>query len=187
MIEIITAPTVEPITLAQARLHLRIDDDNTADDSLITSLIIAARQSCEKYTGRALITQTAKQYSKACFPVMLDLNAVQSITSVTVIDSDELETVLDPSEYRLGKNLIRFGVYLTSAYTSMVTLSRDVVIEFIAGYGDAASDVPEPLKQWMLLLIGAMYENREAVTPVNLLEMPVYKALAAPYIISSGF
>lgn len=186
MYQIITPPAVEPVSLEEARLHLKIDDDNTVDDTLIEALIVAARQSCEQETGRALITQTVRQFGPACFPFRLDVNFVQTINSVKVIDTDDIETTLAGNEYRLGINLIKGAVFLTSDYTFPL-LSRDAVVEYVAGYGDADADVPGPLKQWILLLIGAMYENREAVTPVNLLDMPVFKALIAPYIIHSGF
>jgi len=186
MYQVITGPAVEPITLAEARLQLRIDDDNTVDDTLIEALIVAARQSCEQTAGRALITQTVRQYGPACFPFWLELNQVQSIESVKIIDTDEVETTLAANEYRLGQNLIKNAVFLTNDF-SFLMLSRDAVVEYVAGYGDTAEDVPGPLKQWILLLIGAMYENREAVTPVNLLEMPVFRALIAPYVVHSGF
>jgi uncharacterized phiE125 gp8 family phage protein len=186
MFQIITPPGIEPVSLVDARLHLRIDDDNTVDDTLIAALITAARQSCESATGRALITQTVRQFGPACFPFQLDLNQAQAINSVKVIDTAENESILAPNEYRLGVNLIKNAVFLTPDYTFPL-LSRDAVVEYVAGYGAAAADVPGPLKQWILLLIGAMYENREAVTPVNLLEMPVFRALIAPYVIHSGF
>jgi hypothetical protein len=57
-IAVVTPPAEEPITLAEAKLHLRRDTAFTADDSLITSLISAARRMCEAHVGQAFVTQT---------------------------------------------------------------------------------------------------------------------------------
>lgn len=59
-IQIVTAPTSEPVSLAEAKGYLRVDSDLSADDATITGLIAAARQDAEKITWRALITQTWK-------------------------------------------------------------------------------------------------------------------------------
>lgn len=59
-LQIVTAPTVEPVSLQEARGYARVDDDFTKDDGLISNLIIAARQDAEKITWRALVTQTWK-------------------------------------------------------------------------------------------------------------------------------
>ena len=58
---LITAPTTEPVTLAEARLHLRLDSDFTADDDLIEVLIQSAREAAEQELGVALITQPVDQ------------------------------------------------------------------------------------------------------------------------------
>jgi hypothetical protein len=55
--KITTAPASEPLSLPEAKLHLRIDDDVTIDDSLINDLIAAAREDAELITRRALVTQ----------------------------------------------------------------------------------------------------------------------------------
>jgi hypothetical protein len=52
------APAVEPLTLEEAKNHLRVDADIDEDDALINNLIAAARQDCEKFQNRAYITQT---------------------------------------------------------------------------------------------------------------------------------
>jgi len=54
-LKVITSPTSEPLTLEEAKLHLKVETD--ADDSLITSLITAARETAEIFTGRALASQ----------------------------------------------------------------------------------------------------------------------------------
>lgn len=54
----VTPPAVEPVSLAEMKTHLRVDDDLYDDDTLIQSLISAARQWVEETCGRSLITQT---------------------------------------------------------------------------------------------------------------------------------
>jgi hypothetical protein len=56
--QIVTPPSVEPVSLAEARSYLRVDADVTSEDALITDLIAAARQDAEKITWRALVMQT---------------------------------------------------------------------------------------------------------------------------------
>ena len=67
------APATEPITLTEAKLWLKVDD--STDDDLITALIIAARQACEDYTHRSLITQTWQmtldRFPNGCDPILL--------------------------------------------------------------------------------------------------------------------
>ena len=89
-----TAPSSEPITLAEAKLYLRVD--TTADDALITALITAARETVERYTSRALVTQTITQVLD-CFPgfgFRLAVHPVQSITSITYKDSNGSDQTL---------------------------------------------------------------------------------------------
>lgn len=56
MRKLIAAPGAEPVTLAEAKLHARVE--TAADDTLISAMISAAREEAEHILGRALITQT---------------------------------------------------------------------------------------------------------------------------------
>lgn len=55
-VRLVTAPGTEPITLTEAKAHLRLEE--SFDDTTVTALIVAARQYIEKVCWRGLISQT---------------------------------------------------------------------------------------------------------------------------------
>ena len=183
-LELKTAPVDEPISRSEAKTHLRVDI--SGDDTLIDNLILAARQFTETYLQRCLITQTWYQYWDWGFPAVLTLekNPVQSVTAITYVDGNAATQTVDSSLYTVDTNQKACLIY--PAYQTIWPVPRvyhnAVKVEFIAGYGDAATDVPEPIRNAMLLLIGHLYENREMTAPINIAEVPfTYKTLLAPY------
>ena len=157
-----TAPTKEPITLEEVKLHLKID---TADDNtLITDLIKTARMLIEKETKRAFITQTWQMYfDLAPHVIEIPKPPLQSVESITVIDSDGEETPVDPGDYMVdasenspGRVTPKIG-YIWPYHRGFASF----VVEFEAGYGDDPEDVPEDLRQAILYLVAYLYEHRE--------------------------
>src|SRR3974377_2319928 len=59
-LDLITPPAVEPVTLAEAKQHARVEYPD--DDALITGMIVAARRMAETRLRSALITQTWNLY-----------------------------------------------------------------------------------------------------------------------------
>lgn len=182
-ITIVTPPATEPITSTEAKAHLRVDD--TASDTLITALIPAARQYAEDYLQRGLITQTLR-LSLDVFPadVIEVYPSLQSVTSIKYTDTDGVLQTWDIANYLVdtystpGRITPAYGVEFPSTRTQM----NAVEVVFVAGYG-AADDVPQAIKQALLLLIGHWYENREAVNvggTANELPLAI-DALLAPY------
>lgn len=184
-----TAATADPVTLAEAKLHLRVDF--TADDALITSLISAATLGAEHMTGRALMPQkwllTLDSFVKPTSQWGVYVPAVQAIDlqrpPVTGVDSikyvDSITgtlTTLSPAIYQVA---------MASDYTAKVVPAygqswptpraqpEAVQILFSTGYADAAH-VPEPIKAWIKLKVGALYENRESVVVdrTQMVELP---------------
>ena len=158
-----TAPAVEPITLDEAKLHLKVDSSD--DNALISALITTVRQLGEREAGRLFITQTWQMYLDYASPeIDVPKPPLQSVTAITVINEAGAETVVgdtlydvDASENSLGRVKLKSGCVWPDhrGFASFI-------IEFKAGYGDAATDVPEALKQGMLQLLSHLHDNRGA-------------------------
>ncbi len=160
---LITAPSLEPMTLAEAKLHLRVD--GTDEDDLITALIVAARRRAEHLLTRALITQTW-ELTLDEFPaadIQLPKPGVLSIVSVKYLDSAGVEQTVDSADYALDAATIPGWVLLASGASWPTTYdgANAVRVRFTCGYGPAASDVPADVVAWCKLQVGALYRNRE--------------------------
>lgn len=166
-LERISGPASEPVTLAEAKLHLRVDDDLTADDDLIRDLIAAAREFCEETLGRALVLQTWKlslDYFHS-WEIRLPRPPLSSVTEIKYVDSGSgVLTVLSPTLYdvdaasRPGRITPTWAGY----WPAVRRHPNAVQITYTAGVADVTA-TPRCVKQAMLLLIGHWYVNREEV------------------------
>ncbi len=164
-IKVVTPPSVEPVTLVEAKLHCKVDV--TTDDDLITALIVAAREEIERRTWRALVTQTLELILSdwpGADRIELPRAPLQSITSVKYKDKDGNETTWPGANYLAGTDSVP-GVLALAWNASWPSVDlypvEPIRIRFVAGYGLAAS-VPTSLKQAVLLLVAHWYEQREA-------------------------
>ena len=160
---LITPPALEPITLDEAKLHLRVETD--LDDQLIEALIESARVTVETITNRALINQTwLHTFDRFPWEGELELQAgVSTINSVKYKDTDNVEQTLDAAVYELTKCAVpALRLAWQQEWPSTLDHPESVSVEVVAGYGATAADVPASIRQAMLLLIGHWYENREA-------------------------
>lgn len=162
---VVISPTSEPVSLAEAKLHLRLLPNDNSEDELIKSLTTAAREYCENFTGRALATQTLEMCIEA-FPhdaVELPMPPLQDVISVKYRDKDGTESTLNRgSDYLVStKEIGRIVPPYGKIWPQFTPYPVDPVsIRFVAGF---TSDLPRSIKQAMLFLIGHWYENREAV------------------------
>lgn len=181
-LERVLPPALEPVGLAEAKMHLRLDTDD--EDALVSALIAGARHVVEAFTERALIEQEWRllldrwpgtpssrrdglwaSNSTRLF-VEVPRPPLVGIEHVKLFDEDGAEALWGPENYFVdissapGRLVRRRGV-------SWPVLRRDVnavEIRFRAGYG-GATDVPQPIRQAILMLVAHWYENREPVPP----------------------
>lgn len=159
------------VTLTEAKNHLRVEVAD--DDTLITSLIHAARQKSENYTNLALVPKTVNEYFD-CFPSVsgqtpqsefrLMVTPLESLTSIEYnasSDNDVLTTIV-ATNYVMDKVTKFARIAPKGSYSWPSTDGRlnGIKIIYAAGYQDVA-DVPQAIKQAMLLMIGDWYERRE--------------------------
>lgn len=169
---LIEPPASLPVTLEEARKFLRID--STEEDSVLEVLIAAATSYCDGYSGilsRGLITQTWQQ-SVAAFPVApctmirLQLIPVQSITEIGYWDDATGALVtMDPDSYALHSD--QSGAYVTLApdgsWPAGVTVRDDAaMISYVVGYGPQPTDLPAAVRQAILFMVSAWYDDRTA-------------------------
>lgn len=158
-LQLLTPPASEPVSLSDAKAHLKID--GTDEDALLTTLITAARARTEWHTGRALVTQSwclRLDAWPADDVVEIPLPPLQSVSSIAAITADGIRGVLDPGLYRIDTASEPARVIFA---TRPPHLRRHDCLEiaFSAGYGDAAS-VPSAIRQAILEIIAALYVYR---------------------------
>lgn len=165
--ELVTPSTIKVVSLYEAKGHLRIDDDVTDDDASIALMIDAATQDCEGVMQRAILPGTWRvRLADWADEIELSPAGVSAVTEVRYVDADGTDTVLDPSGYLLDSDPYRPA--LTAAYGVSWPIARSqagsIRITYTAGTWADAYSVPASIKSWILLRVGALYENREAWT-----------------------
>lgn len=159
---LLAGPAAEPIALAQAKAFLKVDDE--AEDALIETLIASARMHVEGITGKALIEQSWRLVLEA-FPasgvVRLPVSPLLEVTAITVTSEDaESEELSLEGLTGQGDQLVVPKTILSRAFSPQ---RGGIEIDYKAGFGSDADDVPADIKQAMLGLIAHWYEFRDAV------------------------
>ena len=169
------APTVEPLTIEELSMHLRIDDETAVENEYLEDLIVGARIQAENVTRRKFLTQTYSYYLDG-FPtgnfLKLPFGNLQSVVSVKYKDSDGDETtmtvttdyIVQTSGWECGGIVLPYGVTWPS-FTPYP--SNPITIQFVCGW-TTRSLIPQPIKNAMKLICADMYVNRESQVLVDL-------------------
>ena len=161
----VNTAAVNPLfTTAQAKEHLKVDV--TEDDTIIDNLILAATQSCEIFTNQYFIDTVVTQYSDTWDGFYrLYKSPVSAITHVKYYDSDDSLQTLASSNYILDgtSKPARIGIAIDGELPNLSNRINAVEVKYTVGYGAESTDVPEGIRQAVLLTIGNWYENRQTV------------------------
>jgi uncharacterized phiE125 gp8 family phage protein len=162
--QVITPASAYPVSLTEAKSHLKVD--TTADDTYITSIIKAATQLSEEYTNRFFIDTVIEQYASSFADLQtLFKSKVSAVAYVKYYDSDNSLQTLSATVYNTQLNYEPSQIQLADNQSFPKITSRNdaVLARYTVGYGSSASDVPEIIKQAILLTIGNFYQNRNSV------------------------
>lgn len=138
---------------------------NTTNDPYLISLISAARTAAERITRRALITQTWELLLDSFPPweITMPKPTLQSVTSINYIDSDGASQTLSASKYLVDSKSepARITPVFGEVWPVTRAQTNAVAVRFVAGYGAAAA-IPAGIRQWMLIRICTLYDQRAA-------------------------
>jgi uncharacterized phiE125 gp8 family phage protein len=172
-----TGAVTAPVTLAEFKAHARIY--HSEDDSALPDTILAATQVIENETRRALITR-AFSYRLEAFPengeIVLPRSPFVAVTSITYNDPAGATQTLNTSYFlSYAVNMIgRVQLKKNQAWPATENNGGlDVTVNFTAGFGAAAANVPLALRFCVLLQAAHMYEHRTSVNVGNIVtEIP---------------
>lgn len=166
----ITAPAEAPLTLDEAKDHLRVETN--AEDSLILRLIDAATAMVDgpQGIGIALVSQEW-EYKLDWFPpvIKIPLYPVRSIDAIEYVDDAGNTQTLAASRYQedVDSNPARVMPAYNELWPTIRWQLNAVTVRFTAGYAPDGEDnlvnIPQDIRSAMLLLVGHLYNNREAV------------------------
>jgi len=180
------APTVEPLTTAEANTHLHLD--GTSNNTYVDLLIEAARQHVESYTGRALAERT---YRADLFYWDTEVRLIKppliSVTSIKYFDPDNSQQTWASTNYEVdaagGRILLANAKSIPSSYSRFDAWQVTTIHGYQATSSplDYRAPIPESLKSAMKLIIGDLFENRERSTQLRMQDLPTVTRLLEPY------
>ena len=181
---LLTPPAVEPVGLNEAKAYLGVLD--SAEDNLISNLITAARQAVEQYCGRVLISQSWRltldtwpqeaivngglrddvallaanhRLGGGVVEIQLPKPPLQAVLAIRVYSAAGLAATIPASNFVVDGAATPGRVVMTSGASLPVIgqTARGLEIDFTAGYGATANDVPAVLRQAVLQAVKALY------------------------------
>jgi hypothetical protein len=181
---LLTPPAVEPVGLNEAKAYLGVLD--SAEDNLISNLITAARQAVEQYCGRVFINQSWRltldtwpqeaivngglrddgallaanhRLGGGVVAIQLPKPPLQAVLAIRVYSAAGPAATIPASNYVVDGAATPGRVVMTSGASLPVIgqTARGLEIDFTAGYGATANDVPAVLRQAVLQAVKALY------------------------------
>lgn len=154
-------PVAEPVTLAQAKAHLRVDVPD--DDQYIGTLISVVRTAAEDRLQRTLV-HTGWRLTLDKFPlaIRLPMPPLASVQSVQYRNADAQWTTLSSQDYQVD-TANEPGFLVPAAGKNWPDVGEGingVLVNYTAGYGATGANVPMPIRHWLLLALSDLYHHR---------------------------
>lgn len=182
--ELVTGPTAEPLTLAEAKKQLEISATDTSHDAQLQAAIAEARQQWEYDTDSVTCFQTWKvQVSGLPDRIALPKRPISSITHIKYYDGNNTLQTLSTSLYQLHINEIRYAYQATLPATASRWDAWQIT--YRCGYSQDGTLVPAIAKRAMLMLIGYYFENRDMLVNDVIYNRSAYESLVTRFMRSN--
>lgn len=201
---LVTAPASEPVTAADVKNQLELDVSDTSKDTQIELYIESARQMVEEYTGLALITQTWKLTldhwpndrtdwwdgvrqtaitellsAGRASTVLLPRYPLQTVDAINA-DGDSVTVAnvfIVDTQQKPGRLVIKRG----ATWPVVLDNANGIDIEYTAGYGTSASDVPAAIRLAIIQMAAYMFEHRGDCDTASAMKMSGAESLVSAY------
>ena len=173
---LVTAPQSEPITVAQASDHVRVD--SAADQDYLASLIPVARQYVEDITGKVAVQATYKAVADSWESfggqtLMLMRSPLVSVTSIKYYAAGAIaQTTLSANtDYTVCTATEPGMIHIVNSLPSLASRPDAVEIVFVAG-NTRAEQSPPALRHAIKMMCAHLYEERVPASATELKEIP---------------
>lgn len=183
ILKCVKQPEIEPITQSDVEGQTRILD-LSEETATVGMFISAIRQRAESETRRALNTQEwwliLDSFPSGRDKLEIPLPPLQSVDSIVYFDTNNVAQILNPNLYRVVAEAEPAYVVpvINQNWPETINDLGVVTVKFTCGYGDNSDDVPASIRQWMLLNIANLYENRETIAIGNRFAMVELNTIA---------
>lgn len=176
----IVPPASEPVSLAEAKLFLRID--HAEEDALLATLIAAAREAVERACGCALIARRVRESldiwrREAKHGAVLGLGPVSGVAAVRLLADNGTESVIGPERYRLEGARDRPRLVFAAGLPAALRAVGGIEIDYDCGFAADAAGLPAALRLATLEIVASLYEVRAGDAPLP----EIARALMRPF------
>lgn len=165
--------STKAVSLGEAKAQLRIT--GTTDDTLINRYIDVATAWAEAYTNRKFLTATCTDYLDD-WPKIIrpKWSPLLTVSSLKYYDTNNVEQTWGASNYQVEIDTEpgRIAPVTNVDWPELYDMMNPITLTYTAGYGTEASDVPQHYRNGILMLVGHLYENREASAEVAINTVP---------------
>jgi len=179
-----SGPGIEPVSLEETKAYLKVDGED--EDLLIASLILTSRLHIEAALGLALIRQGFRVVLDrwpSSGAIRIPVRPVQEVSEIRVINADATMTVIAPETYDVDVLAAPARIVALTPPLKPGRKINGLEVDLVAGYGEAAEDVPAPIRQGLLMLVAHWYEHRDPIeigSPKTVIP-PAVSSLLKPY------